>query len=141
MNLTKRQQEILRVALSYAFSNVDDLNDAMRKACPPIAEFTEDEIANLSRTLGCDLDDARPDEAANLTHWLVVAPHYWGRGETKEAAWRAAREQGLKGKPNRYKVYRVTSDAFVDSFGNLSYPLRNDGLPAFLEVESVGDDE
>lgn len=52
MNLTKRHNEILRAALSYAYSNVDDINDAMSDLHLPVAPFTGEEIADLQNMLG-----------------------------------------------------------------------------------------
>lgn len=54
MNLTKRHNDILRAALSYAYSNVDDINDAMSDLHLPVAPFTGEEIEDLQKMLGFD---------------------------------------------------------------------------------------
>ena len=48
MNLTARHNEILRAALSYAVSNVDDINDAIDLSQP----LVEEEVLDLYNMLG-----------------------------------------------------------------------------------------
>jgi len=65
MNLTKRHNEILRAALSYAYSNVDDINDAMSDLHLPVAPFTGEEIADLQNMLGMEGNFDHPQEEAD----------------------------------------------------------------------------
>jgi hypothetical protein len=50
-----RNKQILRAALSYMFSNVDDLNDAMSDAHFPVAPFSEGEVENFAKSVGVEL--------------------------------------------------------------------------------------
>lgn len=59
MELTERQKELLRAALTYAFSNIDDLNDAA--AFDDDNEdvhwdgFSEEEVEALAKKFGIDI--------------------------------------------------------------------------------------
>jgi hypothetical protein len=64
MNLTKRHNDMLRAALSYAYSNVDDLNDAF-------AHFIDDDPDNESGLV--DLGDGNVTESFTETEIADLA--------------------------------------------------------------------
>jgi hypothetical protein len=51
MNLTKRQHELLRAALSYVFSNIDDLNEARDEDEP----YSEGEVEALAKVFNIEI--------------------------------------------------------------------------------------
>ena len=53
--------------------------------------------------------------------WLVIAPHVWGRGPTREEAMKQARKAGMAARERRFMVSRGEKEMFVDEYGSLCW--------------------
>ncbi len=53
---------------------------------------------------------------------LVVAPYYWGSGETKKEAVKVMRKAGFTGRLTQFCVYSAVSGTRVDGMGGLVWP-------------------
>lgn len=73
MNFTKRQIDILQASLSYAYSNVNDINDAMSDLHLPVIPLTEDEIEDMQKMLGFDYPAPTQDEADAIVQDILIA--------------------------------------------------------------------
>ena len=64
-------------------------------------------------------------DPAVLSFWIVVVPNYWGKGRTREEAWKNARKSAHVRANKKFKdfyVYRVHETARIGGdMGNLKY--------------------
>ena len=67
---------------------------------------------------------------------VVVAPHYWGVGETKAEAIEKLRSAGFSGRLTRYVVYSAVSGTRVDGMGGLVWPANAEAPHLVEKVDS-----